>query len=144
MILTQVCSQRPTWIGAGPSLMPSIAGSPLGEGAIGPTLTQSVGGSTPSTPSVWGLVSTQSTSEFSQPSSVHTPLGVSSQASSDDIPLAVSDLASSIDMPLVVSSQGNGVDMPLVVSNQGIPATGTLGLYRAYIYMCMFTDIDHR
>ena len=87
--------------------MPSIARSPLGEGAIRPTLTQSVGGSMPSMPSVWGLVSTQSTSEFSQPSSVHMPLGVFSQASSNDIPLAVSDLASSIDMPLAVSSQGN-------------------------------------
>ena len=118
--------------------MLSIAGSPLGEGAIRPTLTQSVGGFMPSMPSIWGLVSTQSTSEFSQPSSVHMPLGVFSQASSNDIPLAVSDLASSIDMPLAVSSQGNGINMPLVMSNQGIPTTSTLGLYRTYIYVYVY------
>ena len=132
MILTQVCSQRPTLIGAGPSSMLSIAGSPLVEGVIGPVGMQSVGGSTPSTPSVLGLMSTQSLSEFSQPSSIYTPLGGSSQDSSNDIPLGVFDQGSSVDTPLGVSGQGNGVDMPLVVSNQGIPATGTLGLYHAY------------
>ena len=140
MILTQVCSQRLTLIGAGPSSMLSIAGSPLGEGIIGPIGMQSVGGSMPSMPSILGLMSTQSSSEFSQPSSVYMPLGGSSQDSSNDIPLGVFDQGSSINMPLGVSSQGNGVDMPLVISNQGIPATGTLGLYHTYgcpyVYWC--------
>ena len=67
-MLTQFCSQRPTWVGR-PALRQTVAGPS----------TRGVGGSTPLMPSVGGPTSTQSLSGSSQAGSLDLALGVSSQ-----------------------------------------------------------------
>ena len=112
--------------------MLDIAGSPLGEGAIGGSTLSMV-------PSIGGLVSTQSSSKSSQASSVDMPpaSGVSGQASSIDTPPAsgVSGQASSIDTPPAsgVSSQTSSVNIPLAMPNMGIPTAIAPGLHHAHV-----------
>ena len=98
--LTQLCSQRPTWAHVGPSSIlsaggstsiQSVTGRSLMQGVIGrPFSTVSVGGSTPSTPSVSGLISSQSFGGPSRASSIDIPSALpstptNSGASSQDI-----------------------------------------------------------